>query len=94
MAIQKSKILDNGATGNYWKINAVTITKNSMNIYFGLVLYADKDHGDSGSPGLLLKDFNFPITKDQLSGDIVALGYTSIKAMNPEDSDLAGGVDV
>lgn len=94
MAIQKDKSLDNGVSGNYWKIAQVIINKIDMHAHYQLCLYLDQAHADQGQRLGCDKDFTFEITKDQLDKNMIGLGYDNIKAMDPIDDDLKGGQDV
>lgn len=91
MAIQKSKTLTNGSTGNYFKITKTTVDKQAMTVTCILSLFTDAAH-TATSPLDYTKVFKNTATKQQLSGDILALCYTNIKAKN--DPDLTGGTDV
>lgn len=92
MAISKEKKLENGAVGSYWKIDQIDINKIDMHAHYNLSLYADQEHADKGVRLGLNKDFSFPVTKKDLSGDVIAFGYTSIKEQ--KDQDLIDGEDV
>lgn len=79
MAIQKSKTLASGATGNYWKVTSVTVNKQTMTLSAMMSLFMDSTHSTSASLGLT-KSFSFPVTKTDLSGDLIALAYKKINA--------------
>lgn len=109
MAIQKSKSLSNGVSGNYWKIVSISVDRMAMNMDVRLALFADAAHKDV-SPVGVVKSFKLPCTKEELLGNLAATAYTKVMAkantmMNrdmsgkaispiPTDSDLAGGVEV
>lgn len=92
MAISKEKTLSNGAVGNYWKIYEVKILKINMRITYYMVLYMDKAHADLDQRLGPDKSFEAEVSKSELIGDIIALGYAKIKAAN--DPDLVDGQDV
>lgn len=80
MAIQKTKNLPNGSTGNYWKITAEVCDRLKLTCSYTITLFADKAHADNRSPDLgLSKKYTFTCTKGELGGDITALGYDKIK---------------
>lgn len=91
MAIQKSKTLANGATGNYWKVTQAKVDKQAMKVRATMSLFVDQAHSVIASLNSN-KIFNISVTKAQLSGDVIALCYTQIKTLN--DPDLSGGTDV
>lgn len=81
MAIQKTKTLSNGATGNYWKIISEVYDKVTLQSTYIIALFTDKAHSDAGNPSLgLNKTYIFTFTRLELQGNRTLLGYTSIKA--------------
>lgn len=108
MAIQKSKTLANGASGNYWKITSESYDKPSFKCSWIITLFCDKAHADAGAPSLgFSKTYTHTATKEELSGDRTALGYKKIKEKASSfikglrkdapqmqfDADLADGTD-
>lgn len=100
MAIQKTKTLANGVTGNYWKITQVSVDKQSMTATATIALFTDAAHTNTSPITGTNKQYKMPVTKAQLTGDITAAAYTSIKAQastftngKDKDPDLAGGTD-
>lgn len=106
MAIQKSKTLQNGATGNYWKITNISIDREKLVATCRVELFKDSSFSNIGSLGSA-KVFRVTVTKQQIAGDITAVCYTAIKTQAnqsvtnpvthesaPKDADLAGGTDV
>lgn len=80
MAIQKTKSLPNGSTGNYWKITSETCDRLKLTCAYVITLFTDKTHADNGSPSLgLSKKYVFTCTKGELAQDLTALGYDKIK---------------
>lgn len=110
MAIQKSKTLVNGASGNYWKITLESYDKVSMECVAIISLFLDHDHSMSGAGLGMDKVYKFSATREELQGNRTLLAYAKIKAkaasmMTPIggpidadpvafDSDLVGGTDV
>ena len=92
MAIQKTKTLANGMTGNYWKITSVSVDKQSMKLKVTMALFVAQANTATSPIPTTNKLFTFTVTKVDLMGDLVALCYASIKAKN--DPDLTGGTDV
>lgn len=90
MALQKEITLSNGAVGNYLKIDAYAVNRRELNLTVRLALFKDAAYKDglAISPG---KEYSFTCTKEELNGDVVALGYAKIKAKN--DPELDGAID-
>lgn len=81
MALQKEKQLANGTSGNYWKITSVTADKEKLKLHVIISLYVSKQVADSGAPNLKVShSFQDYFTKQQLSGDLTALGYNLVKS--------------
>jgi|ERR1700677_1000945 len=100
MAIQKSKTLINGTTGNYWKITSITVDKQKMVATCVISLFLSSAKSNS-VPMARGRAYKVAVTKEQLAGDITAVCYTSLKTQaaklirgQPTDSDIAGGIDV
>jgi len=80
MALQKQKTLTSGVVGNYWKITEVSVDRISLTAYFKISLYLDKATSDAGAvPINYSLSFRGHFTKQELAGDIFALGYSFIK---------------
>ncbi len=109
MAIQKSKTLASGATGDYWKITDESYDKLTGKCTWYITLFTDKSFADADAPSLCLHKppFTYMASKMELQGNRTALGYTQIKlqaaAVVPNiggsgthvfDPDLVGGIDV
>lgn len=111
MAIQKTKTLPNGTSGNYWKITQVLCNKQTKVCSFEISLYLTKELADAGAPPLSVKKvFSSAVSAVDMTGNMIALGYTTIKAqaaamVKPPfgskdaalvqyDPDLVGGTDV
>lgn len=106
MALQKSKTLSNGSSGDYWKIIEMSCDRQRMKCTFKIALFMSKDIAMARSGDLgIIKTFSFSATREQLAGDLAALGYALIKAKAnemvsrlgredaPSDPDLANAVD-
>jgi hypothetical protein len=97
MAIQKSKTLPNGATGNYWKITRESFNKVDLSCAYEISLFTSKNISDNAGISLgYSKLFKATATKEQLDGDRTELGYNIIKekAIETNDVDLVDGIDV
>lgn len=90
MALLKSHVTPN-ATGTYWKITHESIDRVNLLATWTLSLFVDKDHSDSKKTSLDDKSFIKKCSKEDLQGDLTALGYAFIKSRN--DADLAGSTD-
>lgn len=105
MALSKSKTLANGATGSYWRISNATLDKQTMIVTYTVVLCQDQAHKDA--PLATHRAYQMAISVDNAKGDLVAQGYTYIKAKAASsvpnlgtsgthiyDTDLSGATDV
>ena len=106
MALIKERTLLNGSTGNYWKVTHFSVDKVGMHLDCAIELFQDEAHKNA-APLQFFKAYKFPVTKQEIAGDITALCYTKIKASAalthldpmgtgeqvPVDIDLAGAVD-
>jgi hypothetical protein len=83
MAIQKSKTLQNGATGDYWRLLNITIDRTTFKASCQLALFKDAATSNSGAPHLGdVKTFHFSFTMGEISAasNIVAYIYAKIVA--------------
>lgn len=83
MAIEKSKTLPNGATGNYWRITSITLNRQNLTAIAEIALFKDKSTSDAGHPPLgAYKTFNFNFTVPALvsSQNVIAFIYGLIVA--------------
>lgn len=81
MAIQKSKTLPNGASGNYWKIIYEEYNKLTFECTWQIALFIDatEAHSHANAQHLgLVKEFKAIVTAPDLAGDRTALGYAKI----------------
>ena len=80
MAIEKQKTLNNGSSGNYWRIISITANTVSLKMSGQLGLFKDKNFSDSGGSTLMVKHFTFPFTRQEFieAENIIALTYTKI----------------
>lgn len=79
MALQKTKTLSNGVSGNYWKITAFTVNKMNMEINYVLELFKDASFSSIDPVGFR-KEFTFSVTNQQLASDLTSQGYSRIKS--------------
>jgi hypothetical protein len=107
MALQKSKELPSGSSGNYWKIISVSVDRVKLELSAKIALFKDKDSSDQGKKPLgLVHTFSGIQTKEALSGDLTGLAYDMIKTQCSGDqpsalsgklmayNDLVGSQDV
>ncbi len=97
MALQKSKQLQNGITGNYWKITSVTADKVKNQLQVVISLFVSKEISDEGKQSLQVKhSFIGDFTKEQLAGDLTILGYNLIKEKMalPEPTDIRKPLEI
>ena len=79
MALIKSKTLENGATGNYFKVVNYSVNRPSKKLYVTLDLFKDETFKDKESLNYK-KNFCFDVLQSELSCDMVALCYNKVKA--------------
>lgn len=80
MALQKSKTLSNGATGDYWRVTNATFNRETCIVSCNLALYTSQAVANSANKHLgLIKHFRFSVNPAELSGSIVALVYGRIR---------------
>jgi len=82
MAIQKSKTLSNGASGDYWRILEVSIDRQHMSVSGRIALFKDKATSDAGAGPLgAEKLFRFPLVLSELMIAPNAIAYMYNKIM-------------
>ena len=80
MALQKSKELPSGVSGNYWKIISTSVDRLKLELSVKIALFKDKDSSDQGKINLgKVHTFSGVHGKPALAGDLTALGYEMIK---------------
>lgn len=80
MALQKTKTLNSGVVANYWKITGVTVDRLALTASFKINLFLDKASSDAGAAPINYSlSFHGNFTKQELGGDVFALGYAFIK---------------
>lgn len=81
MALQKSKELPSGVSGNYWKIIQPIPDPINLQLSVKVALYKDQETAEAKKQNLgIVHSFVFSVTKEQLLGNLFSLGYTLIKA--------------
>ena len=81
MAIQKTKTLPNGASGNYWKVVEEVYDKNSLLCTWRVALFTDRDHSVAKAPPLSqFKTYHYKASVPEIQGNRTALAYEKIKA--------------
>lgn len=82
MALQKSKTLGNGSSGNYWRLTNATFDREGLKVTCHIALYTSQSIANSANKHLgLVKYFEFSVVGMDLSGDIRALVYGKIKTL-------------
>lgn len=89
MALVLKKTLSNGATGEYWKITHVSIEGLGGN--WRIDLFCDKSYADQNQPLPCQFYFAAPVTKEQKTKDLFALGYSLVKESVEELKDAVDG---
>lgn len=82
MAIQKEKTLPSGVTGNYWRIQNITVDRQNLKVAGQIALFKDKESSDAGKlPMPLIKTFKFPLIMQDVAppADIIAYMYLKIQ---------------
>ena len=83
MAIQKSKTLASGASGDYWRITQINIDRQNLQIQGTIALFKDAAASAAGQPPIgAAKVFQFPFTMVEFaaSPNAIAFVYAKIKA--------------
>ena len=81
MALQKSKTLASGESGNYWRVSNLSFKRAGMVLDIELALYKDATLAAAGAAPLPCSHkFSFVITQQEIVGNLVAMAYTKIKA--------------
>ena len=82
MAIEKEKVLNNGYTGNYWRITTISINTLTRTMVGSIGLFKDKATSDAGGQPILIKQFHFNFTMQEFlaSSNVIALTYEKIIA--------------
>ena len=82
MAIQKSKTLSNGATGDYWRILSIMLDRQGLTATGRIGLFKDAATSAAGAPPLgAIKSFSFNFTMVEFlaAPNAVAFAYNKIK---------------
>lgn len=91
MAIQASKTLNNGVTGNYWKITKITTDVLALMNTYELSLYIDASHANGGSGRVSRKVFILSIDSDDIMTLSLSDAYASILALAKSQVPNIGG---
>lgn len=95
MALLKSKTLENGATGKYWKITAECYDRMTRKVTWQIALFTDQAHATLHGKHLgLTKSFSSQVTPEEASGNRTALGYAKIleQASQMVNRDITGAL--
>ncbi len=80
MALQNTKAMANGESGNYWKITGFSINKQSMTVTYSVNLFVAQQYSATSPIKGTNKTFTFSATKSEMAGDMIAWGYAQILA--------------
>jgi hypothetical protein len=87
MAIKKSKTLNNGLTGDYWKIILESYDRMSRIMEVHIALFKDRDASVGGKMHMgLVKVFKFPMTYEESRSEITTLCYTRVKEISRKET--------
>lgn len=82
MALQKEKVLASGESGNYWRVSHLIFSRDTMLVSIELALYKSAALAAAGAAPLPVSHkFVFPVTQQEIAGNIVGTAYAKIKAM-------------
>lgn len=80
MAIGKSKTMENGASGNYWRIISIYIDRQNLRIHGTIGLFKDQATSAAGKPPLgEVKTFSFPLNLTEFFAAINVTAYVYTK---------------
>lgn len=80
MAIQKTKTLPNGTSGDYWKITNVGIDRVEHKLIVTISLFLDASASSTGKQPLLsTKIYRLSFTSGELLSDLINVIYTKVK---------------
>lgn len=81
MALQKEKTLPSGEVGDYWRVSELSFHRGGMTLDLTLSLYKDAATAATGAPPLPHSyRFSFGVTQQEITGNVIAMAYTKIKA--------------
>ena len=81
MGLKKEKTTSNGSSGNYWKIVNTNANMSNLQARYTVSLYKNKEFSDEGAPAITSYEFFSTHTKDELIGNLILLGYISLKGI-------------
>lgn len=85
MALQKAKTLPSGESGDYWRVSELSFHRQGMKVDLVMSLYKSAAVAAAGAPPLPHSyQFTFTVTQLELTGNLVALAYTKVKALVAE----------
>lgn len=92
MAIRKSKTLDNGVSGNYWKIVQTTLNVLERKCSWMLQLFLDETYKNSKGLEEFKVFYKSELSSVDMNKDLRALGYTTLKEIQYIDLEDAEDV--
>lgn len=85
MALQKSKTLPSGESGDYWRVSDLSFHRSGMRLELVLSLYKSAALAAAGaSPLPHSYRFSFVVTNQEIMGNVISMAYTKIKAAAAE----------
>jgi len=95
MAIEKSKTLSNGVTGNYWRITSILIDRQRMRVRGQIALFLNAESSAAGNQPIgAEKAFAFPLVLAEIAPptNLIAYVYGKIiaAASVPVTTDILG----
>lgn len=76
MAIQKSKTLPSGVTGDYWRITIITIDRQRLKIKGQIALFINAAASNEGkTPIGAYKSFEFPLVMEEIAPPTNLIAY-------------------
>lgn len=84
MALQLTKEMDDGNSGNYWKVMGMSLVRSDDKAIVTLALYKDSDARQAEKQAMTVRQYTlsgFDITSMD-AGNPVALAYTKLKELD------------
>lgn len=76
MAIQKSKTLPNGVTGDYWRITTIHIDRQNLRVAGQVALFLDQAASNTGKQPIgAHKTFRFPFVAAEIAPPTNLIAY-------------------
>ena len=83
MALKMNVETAEGVTAEYWKIVEIKVNRLIGEVLFIVDVFKDKDASDASKrPFNMQQGFAMDCTKEELGGDLAALGYEYLKTQD------------